>query len=100
MFGTISHVKMKPGHERALAALDEEFMSTVRPTVDGPILMLRGRVHDQPDVLVSVFLCKDSATYTKLSDAPEMDALYRKTLDHYDGEPAWEDIEIDSVVRD
>jgi len=100
MFGTISHAKVKPGHEPALATLDQEFMQTLRPSIDGQVLLLRGRVHEQPDVGVSIFLCKDSAAYAKLSDSPEMDALYRKTLDHYEGEPSWEDIEIDAIVQD
>ena len=100
MFGTISHVKVKPGHEAALAAIDEEFLRTVRPTIDGPILMLRGRVHGQPEVEVSIFLCKDSTVYTKLSDSPAMDALYQRTVEHYEGEPSWEDIEVDTIVQD
>jgi hypothetical protein len=100
MFGTISHVKVKPGHEKDLEALNDEFMKTIRPSIDGPILFLRGRVHEQPDVEVAIFLCKDSAEYAKLSDAPNMDDFYRRSLEHYEGEPTWEDIRIDAVVQD
>jgi hypothetical protein len=100
MFGTISHVKVKPGHEKDLEALNDEWMKTIRPTIDGPIILLRGRVHEQPDTEVSIFLCKDSATYAKLSDAPEMDAMFQRFSEHYDGEPTWEDIRIDEVIQD
>ena len=100
MFGTISHVKVKPGHEKDLEALEEEWNKTIRPSIEGPILMLRGVVHEQPDTQVSIFLCKDSAVYAKLSDLPEMDALFQRFMEHYDGEPTWEDVRIDQVTQD
>lgn len=100
MFGTISHVKIKPGHEKDVDALNDEFMKTIRPSIDGPILMLNGRVHEQPDVTVSIFLCKDSAEYAKLSDSPAMDALFKRMSEHYETEPTWEDVRIDDVIED
>ena len=100
MFGTISHVKVKPGHEKDLEALQDEFMKTIRPSIEGPVLILTGVVHEQPDTQVSVFLCRDSATYAKLSDSPQMDALFHKMTEHYESEPTWEDIRIDEVVED
>jgi hypothetical protein len=100
VFGSISHVKIKPGHEKDVDALNEEFMKTIRPSIDGEIIMISGRVHEQPDTTVSIFLCKDSTVYAKLSDSPEMDALYQRISEHYATEPTWEDIRVDQVIRD
>src|SRR5687767_5916087 len=100
MFGSISHVKIKPGHEKEIDALNDEFMKTIRPSIDGSVLMIAGKVHEQPDTTVTIFLCKDSAEYAKLSDSPDMDALYKRMVEHYDGEPTWEDIRVTDVVQD
>jgi hypothetical protein len=100
MFGTISHVKIKPGHEKDVEALDAEWMKTIRPTIDGPILRVTAKVHDDPTTTVQVFLCKDSAAYAKLSDSKEMDALFRRYMEHYEDEPTWEDVRDADVLQD
>jgi hypothetical protein len=100
MFGTISRVKVKPGHEKDIEALEQEFMDKIRPAIDGEVLWLRGTQNEHPDVTVTVFLCKDKQAYTKLADDPAMDELFQRMMEHYEAEPSWEDVQIDSVLRD
>lgn len=100
MFGTISHVKVKPGSEAPLAALDDEWMKTMRPKIPGPILWLRGTPDGTPDTQVTIFLCRDKKTYFDLADDPAQDAFFKKLMEHFEGEPTWEDVQIDVALQD
>jgi hypothetical protein len=100
MFGTISHVKVKPGTEAARKALDEEWNKTMRPGIPGSVLFFRGSPDGKPDTEVSIFLCQDRKTYFALADDPAQDAFFKRVMEHYEGEPTWEDIEVEVVIQD
>ncbi len=100
MYGTISRVKVKPGHEKDLETLEQEFMEKIRPTIDGKVVWYRGTQNDHPDVTVSIFLCETKQAYMKLADDPAMDALFQRMMEHYQDEPSWEDVQIDAVYQD
>ncbi len=100
MFGTIGHMRPKPGTEAEMQALVEEWRRTIRPKIPGAFLELIGRPKDRPDETVFVALAQDEATYRQLAAMPEQDAWYRRNLDLIEGEPTWEDVEMDIVVHD
>ena len=100
MFGTIGHVRPKPGPEEQLELLMHEWRREIRPKVPGSVLSLVGRPKDRPDEMVFVALMQDEATYRNLAATPEQDAWFRRLVEHTEGEPTWEDVEMTIEVRD
>ena len=100
MFGTIGHVRPKPGSETTFQALDKEWWETVRPMIPGSVFQVLGRPKDRPGEMVFLALTQDEATYRQLAAMPEQDAWYRKMVALIEGEPTWEDVEVDSVRQD
>jgi hypothetical protein len=100
MFGTIGHARPKPGTDAQFHSLHEEWRRTVRPKLPGAFLELIGRSKDRPGEMVFVALARDEATYRELAALPEQDAWYRRYLELIEGEPTWEDVELDLVVQD
>ena len=98
MFGTIGHARPKPGHEGQIQAMTDEWLRTIRPKVPGPFLQLQGRVKDRPEEVVFVALAQDEATYRALAEMPEQDAWFRRFVEHLDGEPTWEDVEMELTL--
>jgi hypothetical protein len=97
MFGTIGHARPKPGTEAQLQALTEEWKQTIRPQIPGTFLELMGRPKDRPGEMIFIALAQDEATYRKLADLPDQDAWYRRMAALLDGEPTWEDVEMEVV---
>lgn len=99
-YGTISRVKIKPGHESEIEVLEQEFLDKIRPGIADRVLWLRGSQNDHPEVTVTIFLCENKSIYTKLSDDSTMDELFGRMMAHYEAEPTWEDVEFDAVYKD
>ena len=100
MFGTIGHVRPKPGHEAQIDAMQAEWNRTIRPRVPGSVLTLMGRPKDRPGEVVFIALMQDEPTYRALAAMPEQDAWYRGLLQHAEGEPTWEDVEMRIEIQD
>ncbi|HEY8447220.1 MAG TPA: hypothetical protein VIL01_08940 [Thermomicrobiales bacterium] len=100
MFGTIGHVRVKPGHESAIFDLEEEWKRTVRPTIPGEFISLSGAPMDRPGEIVFIALAQDEPTYRALAADPKQDAWFRRMLEHCEGEPKWEDVEMEWHVRE
>ncbi|MFN2641026.1 MAG: hypothetical protein ABR548_03910 [Actinomycetota bacterium] len=100
MFGTLSRVKVKSGSESALDALDKEWMETMRPKIAGPVYWFRGTQDGHPETTVTIFLCQDKKTYFDLADDPAQDAFFKRMLEHFEGEPSWEDVQFDVLIQD
>ena len=94
MFGTIGHVRMKSGHGPQLQELMDEWRTTIRPMIPGEMVQLIGHAAGQPDDVVFIALAQDEATYRNLAALPEQDAWFRRLIEHTEGEPAWEDVEM------
>ena len=95
MFGTIGHARPKPGREEQVRALTDEWQREIRPRIPGSVLQLMGRPKDRPGEVVFVALTRDEATYRALAAMPEQDAWFRRLLEHLEGEPTWEDVEME-----
>jgi hypothetical protein len=100
MFGTIGHARPKPGTDAQFDTLMDEWRQTVRPKIPGSFLELIGRPKDRPGEVVFVALAQDEATYRQLAAMPEQDAFYRRLVALLDGEPIWEDVEMEIAVND
>jgi hypothetical protein len=97
MFGTIGHLRPKPGMEAKFQELQEEWDRTMRPKIPGKVLQFSGKPKDRPGEVVFIALFQDEPTYRDLANNPEQDAWYRKMMELVDGEISWEDVEIDEV---
>ena len=100
MFGTISRLRPKPGHEEQVRALEEEWYRTIRPSIPGLVVGAFGRPADRPGELIGVTVMQDEATYRALAARPEQDAWYRRLVEHLEAEPTWEDVAWDLVAFD
>jgi len=95
MFGTIGHVRIKDGHDAQMQSHMDEWKTTIRPMIPGSFLNLFGNAAGRPGEKVFVALAQDEATYRSLAAMPEQDAWFRGMLDHTEGEPTWEDVEME-----
>lgn len=100
MIGSIGRYKPKPGSEAALQALDDEWARTIRPLVQGPMLILRGRPQGQPDEMLQVILVHDDKTWTRLMQLPEQERHFQKVMEHLESEPIWEGVELEIWIAD
>ena len=95
MFGTIGHVRPKPGHEQAIQSLMAEWQRTIRPSIPGDVVQFMGQPTERPDEVVFLALCQDEQTYRTMAASPEQDAFYRRLMEHCQGEPSWEDVQME-----
>ena len=100
MFGTIAHARLKTGQAERLRELMEEWKTTVRPKVPGAFLELTGHVAGDPHSVVFVALARDEATYRALAAMPEQHEFYLKFNEVFEGEPSWEDVQLDVTIDD
>ncbi len=100
MFGTIGHVRVKPGHDTAILQLQDEWERTIRPTIPGAFVSLFGQPKGRSDEVVFIALAQDEPTYRALAASPAQDAWYRRLMEHCQGEPVWEDVEMNWFVRE
>ncbi len=99
MFGTIGHARIVEGHETQLAELNDEWKSTILPMIPGVFFQAFGSSSDESGVRVFLALAEDEATYRNLAAMPEQDAWFRRLLEHIEGEPTWEDVEMEYTIR-
>jgi hypothetical protein len=100
MFGTIGHVRLKPGKESALNQLMDEWKQTIRPQIPGSLLELAGTSVSRPGVTVFIALVQDETTYRALAESPDQDAWFRRMLDLAEGDIEWEDVNLDITLQD
>jgi hypothetical protein len=100
VIGSIGRYKPKPGSQAALRALDDEWARTIRPKIKGPMLILRGRPQDSPDEMFQVILVHDRKTWARLSQLPEQEKHFQKVMEHLEGEPIWENVELEIWIAD
>ena len=90
MFGTIGHLKVKPGKfeelQKAMAMEDRQ--------VDGSIAYYVYKLEGKENEYKLVVVFRDKESYFKNADSPEQDDAYRKMVALLDGPPTWEDGEI------
>ncbi len=100
MFGTIAHATLKPGAEKKLDGMMEEWKREIRPKIPGAFVELMGHVAGKPEQVVFVALAQDEATYRKLAEMPEQHQFYLRFNEVFEAEPTWEDVELAIAIQD
>ena len=90
MFGTIFHMKPRPGMEKAIEDLfHREEEERGKPT--GAVAAYLFRPKSRPGELVGVAVFDSEASYRKNADDPEQDRWYRQLRDLLESDPEWND---------
>jgi len=92
MYGTIGHMKAKPGKMDEILKLQENF-NTERK-VKGYLGDLVYRMDKDPDEFILVVLFDSKENYVANANSPEQDKEYRKLRDLLAADPHWHDGEV------
>ncbi|MBI4493776.1 MAG: hypothetical protein HY690_13370 [Chloroflexi bacterium] len=84
-------MRPKPGRERELVTLWEEWEQTRAPKVKGALGGYLMRPANRPGELIGVAIFSDRASYEANANDPEQDKWYRRMRDHLEADPIWED---------
>ena len=91
MYGSIFHMKVKPGKEQEFIGMFDEWKRERKPKIQGKVYSLMLESDNKPDEFVGVAVFPDKASYTANADNPEQDKWYRKMRELLSEDPAWED---------
>ncbi|MBI4199805.1 MAG: hypothetical protein HY535_04975 [Chloroflexi bacterium] len=94
MYGTVARIRPKPGQEKAIVALQEEWSKTRKPKAKGAIAGYLYKLDKKPDEMVLVAVFQDKKTYMANADDPEQDRWYRRFRALLQADPVWEDGEV------
>jgi len=94
MYGTVAHLRVKPGQEQALLALQREWESQRRPKVKGAIGEYLYKLDRNPNEYILVVLFQDKETYSANANDPEQDRWYRRWRELLEADPQWNDGEV------
>ncbi len=89
MYGTIMRARVKADRRDEYVKM----MSAESPDPStGFVGVQIGWEDKDPNALVLVIVFKDKESYTRNSDDPGTDEMYRKQLEYLEGEPQWIDV--------
>ena len=91
MYGSIFRMKVKPGKERELKDIIEEWEKERKPKIQGTVHTLILKPDNKPDEFIGVAAFPNKTSYTANADDPEQDKWYRKMRELLEKDPAWED---------
>lgn len=99
MYGTVAHLKVKPGQEAELLALQQEWERERKPKVKGAIGEYMYKLDDRPNEYILVVLFRDRESYFANAQDPEQDRWYRRFREVLEADPVWQDGEVVYSVR-
>ena len=91
MYGTVARMRVKPGHDAQMRALNEERQQNPADGFVGAYV-LRSDADPQEHWIVAVF--RDRDVYRRNAEDPATDAQYRRMREHLEADPEWHDGEI------
>lgn len=94
MYGTVARIKAKPGQEKALAAILEEWRNTRGNKVKGVVASYPYQLDKGGGEMLMVAVFQDKATYAANAEDPEQDRWYQRFRAMLSADPIWEDGEI------
>lgn len=94
MYGTVAHMRIKPGQEKAAIALLKEWERERKPKVKGAIASYLYKKDTNPNELIMAVVFQDKKTYVANAEDPEQDRWYRRVRELLVADPVWEDGEI------
>jgi quinol monooxygenase YgiN len=91
MYGTIAHLRAKPGRGEELQALQSAYDDVGIP---GMVATYVYRMDANPDEYMLAVVFKDRDTYRRNAEDPAQDVRYRQMMELLAGPPEWHDGEI------
>lgn len=97
MFGTVAHIRVKPGHEQQVMELSREWADTRGRGVEGYVTgyLVRSERGPQEGILIAIF--QDRESYMANAEDPEQDRWFRRFREHLQGDPDWHDGEFAEI---
>ena len=91
MYGTIFHMKVKPGPEQRVVETIEEWERERKPNVDGALTGLLMKPDANTGELIGVAVFKDKSSYTANAGDPEQGKWLGRLRELLEADPVWED---------
>ncbi len=91
MYGSIFRMKVKTGHDKAVAELFKEWDAERKPKVKGAIGGFLLKPDKKSGVLIGAAMFEDEASFRANGADPEQDKWYQRLRMELQEEPAWED---------
>ena len=92
MYGTIGHMKAKPGKLSEIIALDKDMINRRKPK--GFVGEYVYRMDSDPDEFILVVLFDSKENYIANAQDPEQDKEFRKLRELMAADPHWHDGEV------
>lgn len=92
MYGTVAHMKVKPGQMDAFKALMDDFNTNRRPK--GYLGEIVYQMDSSPNELTLAVFFDSKERYHANANDPEQDKAYRKMRELLDADPEWHDGEV------
>ncbi len=91
MYGSIFHIRVKPGQEKRLIEMLHEWEQERGPRVKGALGSFLLKKDKQPGEYIGVAIFQDKASYQANANDPEQDRWYRRMRELLLQDPLWED---------
>ena len=91
LYGTIFHMKVKPGKEANVITCFQDWEKYRQPNADGAIGGFVMRPDNAPNTLIGVAMFRDKASFVANGKTPEQNAWYIEVMHYLEEEPTWED---------
>ena len=94
MYGTVAHLRPKPGHEQGVIEYVAYWVRDRKPQIPGAVGGYVYRLDNDPGVWVFAVAFADMASYRANAESAAMDVDYRRLRALLVESPVWEDGEI------
>jgi quinol monooxygenase YgiN len=91
MFGSVFHLRPKPGHEQQLLEEFKRWDTERRPKVQGSATTLVFRTVNGSGELIGIAVFESREAYERNAQDPEQDRWYQELRSHLEADPVWED---------
>ena len=91
MYGTIFHMKVKPGQDQTVVELFEVWNNERKPAVDGAIAGYLMKPDEKTGEFIGVAIFRDKASYTANATDPEQDRWFSRLREALLEDPQWQD---------
>lgn len=99
MYGTISRIRIKPGHEQAVEELVYGWVRDRGPVVEGFIADYLLAPDSAPGERLALTIFASEASYRKNADDPAQHAWYEQFRALLEADPEWHDGAVTELMR-
>jgi quinol monooxygenase YgiN len=94
MYGTVAHVKVKPGAIARLQELSASAIADGRLGRNGHIATYMYQSDRDPNEIIMVVLFSDRDAYRRNAASPDQNAQFEQMAQHFAAPPQWNDGEV------